>query len=145
MNKRQVERYMWISKALGSYGLSDVEVQQLIRCERTLGRWDELECGDGNDYGSWAIERDEDTGKPFMVHHHYRHGNGKDYTTRTPIADREAGAIKRAKAIAERHGLTIYHQGDPRGCTLYVIRPGDVPEGAKVESCYNRGIALCID
>ena len=30
----------------------------LRRAEMTLHRWAELECGDGNDYASWAIERD---------------------------------------------------------------------------------------
>ena len=38
--------------------------------------------------------------------------------------------------------LTFYIQSDPRGAALYIIRPGDVPEGADVASCYNRGICV---
>jgi hypothetical protein len=58
------------------------------------------------------------------------------------VADREAGALKRLQAIFAKHPLTYYVQGDPRGAALYVIRPGDVPVGANVESCYNRGVAI---
>lgn len=45
--------------------------------------------------------------------------------------------------IAAAHGMAIYHQGDPRGCALYLIRPGDVPEGEDVAAWYSRGIAIC--
>lgn len=148
MNKKQAARFVWLSNALGGLGMSDTEINILMRAERTLHRWAELECGDGNDHGSWSIERGEDgsgEGKPFMVHHHYMHGRGKDYTTRTAIADREAGALRRVKEICERHGVTFYHQTDPRGCALYIIRPGDVREGQTVDSCYNNGLAICID
>ena len=39
----------------------------LRRAERTLHTWAEQECGDGNDYMSWSIERDETTNKPYRV------------------------------------------------------------------------------
>ncbi len=145
MNRTQTERYGRLVVELTKHGLDLREIDTLIRAEKALGRWGALECGDGNQYGSWAIERDEETGKPFMVHHHYMHGKGEDYTTRTAIADREKTALAKADKIAKAHGLTIYHQGDPRGCCLYIIRPGDVPDGATVGSCYNRGLAACID
>jgi hypothetical protein len=142
---------------LQQMGFTYDEAAQLRRIEMTLQRWGEQECGDGNDYGSWAIERDEETGKPFMVHHHYRHGQGTDSTTRRPIADREAGALRRAKAIVEARNarvraecdspvntdVTFYHQGDPRGCALYVLRLQDVRPGENIDSIYNRGIAVC--
>ena len=116
--------------------LSFDDANTLRRAELTLQRWAELECGDGNDYGSWAIERDENgEGAPYMVHHHYRHGNGTDTVTRTRIADREAGALRRVKAICERVGAHYYHQGDPRGCALYVSK--EPINGS------NRGIACC--
>lgn len=79
--------------------------------ELTLRRWADLECGDGNDYASWAIERDEATGKPYMCR--YPH-SGK--MSRYPVADHEKGALKRVKAT----GLHFYHQADPRGAALYV-------------------------
>ena len=87
----------------------------LRRCEMTLHRWGELECGDGNDYASWAIERDETTGEPFLVT--YPH-DGKE--RRRAIPDREKGALKRVATICKRAGLHFYHQTDPRGVQLYV-------------------------
>ena len=109
----------------------------------TLQRWFELECGDGNTHGSWAIERDETTEKPYMVHHHYQHGRGKDYTSRTPIPDRETGARKRIASIMARYpGMSAYVQTDPRGCALYVLRAGDIPEGQDPDCYYSRGLPV---
>ena len=134
MTKREAQRYVWLCEALRNHGVTQDEVDTLLRCSRALHTWAEHECnGD--------IERDETTGKTSRVLidrigercGHYR----------TP--DRETGALKRAAAIAEAHGLTIYHQGDPRGCCLYLLRPGDVVEGSTADSCYSRGIAVCID
>src|SRR3990167_7234142 len=114
------------------------DANTLLRAELTLQRWAELECGNGNDYGSWAIERDDNgDAPPFMVHHHYRHGNGTDTVTRTRIADREAGALRRVAAICKRLGAHYYHQGDPRGCALYV--------SAEPINGGNRGVACCVD
>jgi hypothetical protein len=120
----------------------------------TLHRWHELECGDGHDWGSWCIIRgrklsdgtlDYDVdGKPFMEHHHYLHGVGKDYTTYTPIGDKETGAKKRLEKIMARYpGLSYYIQTDPRGSALYILRPGDVPDGGCASAYYNRGIVVC--
>jgi hypothetical protein len=110
-------------------GVDDANV--LRRAQMTLHRSAELECGDGNDYASWAIERDEETGKPYMCR--YPH-NGKMHRSR--IADREAGALRRIAEVCKRNDLHFYHQGDPRGCALYVARePLD-------ESNYNRGVAM---
>lgn len=47
--------------------ISLVYIDALRRAELTLHRWSEMKCGDGNDYASWAIERDEKTNKPFWV------------------------------------------------------------------------------
>lgn len=104
----------------------------LRRAERTLQRWGEDECGNSNDYCSWSIERDEETDVPYRVT--YPH-SGKSYRTR--IADRETGALKRIKAVCDRLGLHFYHQGDPRGCALYVSRE------TLTGSNYTNGIAIC--
>lgn len=120
-----------------SINLSFDEANTLRRAELTLQRWAELECGDGNSYGSWAIERENGEGPPFMVHHHYAHGAGKDRITRTRIPDREAGALRRVKAICQAHGLHYYHQTDPRGCALYVSKE-PLPDFD-----YTRGVACC--
>jgi len=131
MTKRQAERYYRMREALMACGVTQAEVDALLRRERTLSRWDCAEC-------NGEIQRDETTDKPYA------------YNTNTGsllgrIADREAGAMRRADAICKAHGLTAYHQGDPRGCSLYVIRPGDVRDGAKPGECYTNGIAVCID
>jgi hypothetical protein len=130
MTKREAERYMRLSYTLGELGLHQPEIDTLLRCSRTLHMWAEHEC-------NGVIQRDDETGKPYWYT-----VTGKRYGA---SPDRETGALKRAAAIAEAHGLTIYHQGDPRGCCLYIIRPGDVPEGQTVDAWYSRGIAICID
>lgn len=91
-------------------GISHDDALALRRISMTLHRWYELECGDGNDYSSWSIIRDESTDKPYMeIHPH----TGKSY--KTPIPDREKGAIKRLdKIIANYPGLSYYLQTDPR-------------------------------
>lgn len=127
---------MALAERVEQLGLSTNELDTLLRCEKTLARWAERECGDGS---NWAIERDDATNKPYNVYH------GPGTSTRYVIADRETGAIKRAQKIATAHGLTIYHQGDPRGCCLYLIRPGDVRPGECVTRCYTKGIAITID
>lgn len=144
-------------------GFTYEEAAQLRRIEMTLQRWGELECGDGNEYGSWAIERDEATGKPYMVRHHYRHGAGRDSVTRYPVADRESGALKRmARIVAARNErlrsddahrssyaghIFAYHQGDPRGCALYLCTrsqlTGTKGESLPIDQYYTRGLAVC--
>lgn len=132
---------MALMRKLGSRDiyLSFDDANTLRRAELTLQRWAELECGDGNSYGAWAIERDgAGEGPPFMVHHHYRHGAGQDSVTRTRIPDREAGTLRRVAEICERNGLYYYHQTDPRGCALW-INNQPMPNFD-----YTRGIACCV-
>src|SRR5574338_77404 len=122
---------------LRNLGLSLPEAIKLRRAAMTLHRWAELECGDGNDYASWAIERDEETGKPFMCT--YPH-NGA--TRRSPVADREAGALRAVKSVLNNHpDLWSYHQTDPRGASLYIGRKSDVKEGDDLSAVYTRGVA----
>ena len=80
-----------------------------------LHRWHELECGTGNDSGSWVVVRgrkdggefiSDDDGKPFIAHHPPQ---GK--TRYSPIADREGGALKRLAKIMSRYpGYQAYVQ-----------------------------------
>lgn len=142
MSTTAKERYEVLSR-LEKAGISYEHANALIRISMTLSRWGELECGDGNEYGSWAIERDESTEVPYMVHHRYMHGQGKDTVHRTRIADREKGALKRLQAIMSKYpDLLAYHQTDPRGCAVYVLRKDDVPVGSSIDSMYNRGVAV---
>ena len=149
MTRKQHDSRAALAAILVRNGFSEAEAETLRRAERTLHRWAELECGDGNSSASWAIERDEATGKPYLVT--YPH-NGP--TRQRRIADRETGALRRIKAVVSarnarfegRNGcpsdvITPYHQGDPRGVALYLVRASDVPAGASMDSYYSRGIA----
>lgn len=125
--------------ALARMGISDNDARALRRISMTLRRWHELECGSGNDHYSFAIKRDEATQKPYIVR--WRNSDSKAY--RVPTPDRERGALKRLAAIMARYpALQSYVQGDPRGCALYLLRPGDVPAGEDVGSYYSRGVAV---
>ena len=146
------------------FGKPRRDAEELRRISMTLHRWFELECGDGNEYGSWAIVRGhktrtegglshgerftfthDDDGKPFIERHHYQHGKGKDYVTYTSIADREGGARRRLARIMARYpSLQAYVQTDPRGCALYILTPkqmnGVLPQ--EIDAIYSRGIAV---
>lgn len=123
--------------ALQSVGISYDDATALRRISMTLHRWHELECGDAN--GN-AVERDETTGKPYWT---YDTGRSDGKRGRSLINDRERGALKRLKAVMARYpALGFYVQGDPRGASLYILRPGDVPEGCQADAYYSRGIAV---
>jgi len=104
----------------------------LRRAELTLQRWFEGECGDSNQYNSWAIERDEVTGKPYRVTYPHR---GDSYRVR--IADKEQFATERVKKVCEKAGLYYFIQTDPRGCALYV---SSEPINS---NNYTNGVACC--
>ena len=128
----QKERFEVLDR-LQRAGVSYEDANKLRRIALTLHRWNELECGTD----SGAVERDEVTGKPYW----YRaDGNGKRY----PVADREKGAQKRLAKLMERYKgqFIAYEQGDPRGASLYLVRPKDVPAGQNIDGYYSNGIAV---
>lgn len=127
-----IRRARQMDRLRETLGLSVEDAEVLFRAERVLQRWAAMECGDGNDFASWIIERDEDTDVPYLVT--YPH-TGKSY--RRKVADREKGALKRVAALCAARGLHFYHQSDPRGCALYVSRE---PLAA---NDYTRGTAMC--
>ncbi len=143
--------------ALVKAGISYQDAVALRRISMTLHRWHELECGGGNDYGSWSITRGhkikdkaapgryvfnyDDDGDPYMEYHHHQ---GDTRTTYDRLPDREKGALKRlAKIMANYPGHPYYVQTDPRGCSLYILRPGDLPAEGRLDENYNKGIAVC--
>jgi hypothetical protein len=154
MNRKEAIRQTHQMWTLEELGFTRDEAESLRRISMTLRRWHELECG--TDDG--CIERDEKTQKPYWL----------NATTmrRFAVADRETGARKRLAAIirdrnqrtigamqepdtivgcAEQacdNSLSTYIQTDPRGAALYILRPGDVPEGSTADSCYSRGICV---
>ena len=154
--------------ALCRAGISHTDAIALRRISMTLHRWHELECGDSNDYYYFCLVRGkrtstrekteqglnvrvdtfehDDAGKPFIERHENRstRGDGKYRAYWSPIPDRERGALKRLAAIMAHYPAFLsYVPGAPRGCALYILRPGDVREGASIDSCYSNGIAVC--
>jgi hypothetical protein len=131
MTKREREQRARMMQTLCGLGFSLTDAMALRRISMRLHRWHEKECGiDGG-----CIERDEKTGKPYW-HNSY---SGR----RSPIRDDEKGALAKLKKIEKRHApLTFFVQTDPRGAALYVIRPGDVPEGENVDAYYSRGVVV---
>lgn len=136
MTKRQAERYHYIMTALENLGFDRDEAEALIKAERTISRWNEREC-------NGEVEIDENNEQAIRVWYD-NGGTGKRHWCQIPnLYD---GARKRVEKIISKHpGCKAYFQGDPRGCSLYVIRPGDVRDGDDVNSVYTRGIALCLD
>ncbi len=134
-----IKERMLVLKRLGELGIGYDDAQALRRISMTLRRWSELECGNGH----WVIERDEETGKPYYYRCNHSYVDPHDLRARYRVADREKGALKRLQAIMSKHpDLLAYHQTDPRGCAVYVLRKDDVPVGSSVDSVYNRGIAV---
>ena len=137
-----------VIERLASVGIAYGDAVGLHRISMTLRRWHELECGDGNDYASWTVTRGrkeggvfvhDENGKPFIE----RHAHSENKARYSAIPDRDLGAKRRLAAIMAKYPtLSAYIQTDPRGAALYILRSGDVPEGADVSAYYSRGIAV---
>ena len=124
---------------LAALGITTDDAYALRRISMTLHRWHELECGDGHGH----IERDEKTELPRYYNDNARYLGANDVRRGYIIPDRERGALRRLAAIMARYPtLQHYVQGDPRGCALYILRPGDVPEGQNADAYYSRGVAV---
>lgn len=138
MTRKEAERQTIQNDRLRSLGFTSDEADTLRRISMTLHRWHERECGTDNG----CIERDEATGKCYWRSTY----GGQPY----PVRDLETGARKRLAAILEARNRRVtkygfidaYIQTDPRGAALYILRPGDVPEGQSADSYYNRGICV---
>ena len=118
---------------LGALGLLPSEVYDLMALQRKIHAIGERECNGYSGYRDNAAEQAKDERA-------------------------ERRALKRAAEIAEAHGLKVYHQGDPRGCALYLYRPEDLlaynvrtraaftgadVRDASIASCYSSiGIAV---
>ena len=141
MTRREAQRLAHQENTLMALGFTNGEAEALRRISMTLHRWYEHEC-------NGIIQRDGENGdgRPFWYNPHTGRKTG-------PVPDLETGAVDRLKAVIETrnnrhpHGdayndLRYYLQTDPRGAVLYIIRPGDVPEGADVAGYYTRGICV---
>lgn len=127
---------------LGSYlerpiGFVRSDAEALRRISMTLHTWHELECGTERGHIARGCN-----GNPYFNPARPDYGP-KGEGRLIPIPDREAGALKRLKAIMARYpALTAYVQTDPRGCALYILKPGDVPKGEHADAYYDCGLAV---
>lgn len=129
--KREFQERQHYFNALQSLGFTYDECERLRLISVRLRSWFERECGTDNG----CIERDETTNKTYWLNSM----SGKRY----PIRDMETGAYKRlASIMAQYPTLKSYIQGDCRGAALYILRPGDVPEGKDAGGYYSRGICV---
>ena len=141
MNKRQKTAAFF--DRMTNLGFSHAETDALLKAERALSRFSELECGISDANRSISVFRDEETGKPFY-RIEYRVGNNWRERTQ-PKRDTEKAALQTVARIMEsKPGFSAYHQTDPRGVSLYIIRPGDIEAGEDVRRLYNRGLAMAV-
>jgi len=146
-NSKQA-RTVRFHEAMARMGFTYAEAETLRLAEKTLHRWAEREC-------NGEIEREEKTGKVYA----FSNSSGKRYEFGPRPRDLETGALKRIAATVEARNLRelgpatkadkpelllAYHQTDPRGCALYLVKKSDIPEGADIGSYYTRGFAVCI-
>jgi hypothetical protein len=132
------ERNMHLENTLDQLGFTALEAAALRRTSNALHRWALREY-------SGEIERDAD-GTPYV----YVVGSAGVRRKHASIRDQEASAIARINEVlaarnarsAHESALSWYHHRDPRGRAVYILRPGDVPEGAPAHAHYNRGIAV---
>jgi len=117
------------------------DAETLRRAELTLHRWDEKKCAwttVGMHGGSFALVRDEDgDNKPYIEFH----PNVGMKTSWRKIPDREAGALSRVAEVCRRNGLDYFHQGDPRGCALYISKAG----AGMNDTNYNQFVACFVN
>jgi len=130
-----------------SAGISADHAWALRRIAMTLHRWHEGECGDSNDWMSTCIVRGEYRNGKFVYTDGFPYQEVHYHTDTKPIwfaiPDRERGALKRLAVIMATYPtLQSYVQSDPRGCALYILRPGDVPDGESADAYYSRGIPV---
>ncbi|MCR4339544.1 MAG: hypothetical protein NUW01_06620 [Gemmatimonadaceae bacterium] len=162
MTKREAVRQTEQERTLIALGFTTDEAESLRRISIRLHRWHELECGTDSAClvrGTWDRESQsfnyDDNGSPYFE---FAGGSGRNRYQ--PTRDLETGAKRRLDAIIKarnerdavalslqqvldrRGAVRAYIQTDPRGAALYILRPGDVPDGQAVESYYNRGICV---
>lgn len=163
MTKHEHTRRATQEATLRRLGFTMDECDQLRRISARLRRWHEGTCGSDHRClvrGRWnqetaSFDYDDDTGRPY-----WEFAGLSGRARYQPTADLERGAMRRLKAIlGQRNGrpcivngqfhvadprgpVYAYVQPDPRGAALYLIRPGDVPDGGDVSSYYTRGICV---
>lgn len=149
MTRKEALRQAQQIDILRSLGFTTAEAESLRRISMTLHRWHELKC---RAYSACIVRGRlidgaftyDDNGRPYV-----EYVGPSGLTARyAPLADRERGALRRLRAILQRRNgvsqtlLTYYIQTHQRGAALYILRPGDVPDGADAAAYYTRGVCV---
>jgi hypothetical protein len=127
-------RTLRLAQSLAHFKLSPDDIAKLLRIEKKLRRWHELQCG--VDAGHVEEVGGEGSGKWEFVN---RHGN------RSPIRDAGKQAEKALDAFTAGNPDWFFHvQTDPRGCALYPLKKSQVESREDGNAVYSRGVAICI-
>lgn len=113
MNNRQ-ENFGQLVKA----GLSIDDADQIQKISRSLHRLDEHSC---NGYQDW-------------------HGNW-DEIAEKKAEQREIKLESKGTELAKKYGFLFYHQSDPRGWSVYLVKP-DLLGEYSINAVYDRGIGV---
>ena len=125
MEARERDEFVALVARMGGTATA---ARDILRHARLLQRWAEEGCGDSNAYASWAREDCEVCGGEHMRIYpndsnatRWRHGERCEQ-------DRQRFAGKRAQerieALAAEFGARVEFQGDPRGCCVKLVLPG---------------------
>jgi len=126
---------------LARLGVSRTTWYELRRICRRLHKLDEMACNgeiqDPNDTDTWYRYQPDEYGTPTI----------KGNVLRTQPID----LVRLAADLVKRHGLSVYHQSDPRGCSLYVYKQEDLERcsrgsepGYGISAYYSTiGTAIC--
>lgn len=104
------------------------EWASLKRLAKIIHQWNEDEC---NGAIQWHGDNEETPKR------HFQDRYGCFTVVGPTIQDKERQSLESAWKIAESHGYSVYHQSDPRGCSLYLYHACDIPKGRKIEECYS--------
>lgn len=100
-------------------GLTPDDADAIQRISRSLHTLDERQC---NGFSNWRGDWDEEAEKK--------------------AEKREARLEAKGQEIAKRYGRLFYHQGDPRGWSVYLVKPEEL-RGYDIDAAYNHGLAVC--
>ena len=126
---------------LARLGVSRTTWYELRRICRRLHKLDEMACNGEiqcDDFTEqWYNYRPDEYGTPTI----------KASVLRTQPID----LVRLAADLVKRHGLSVYHQSDPRGCSLYVYKHEDLERcsrgsepGYGISAYYSTiGTAIC--
>lgn len=127
-------RTLRLAQSLECFKLLPDDIAKLLRIEKKLRRWHELQCG--ADAGHVEEVGEEGSGNWEFVN---RHGHRSPIRNATEQARKTLNAFKTVDP-----DLLFYVQTDPRGCALYLLKKSQVESGEDVNAVYSRGVAICI-